>query len=579
MPTKYGIKFRDHLTDVEMELTCFRENTCTDGGLGSYRHLKNSMRLVLPDLAVHPWMEWRLRSLCEEETNVWAGAASCGKTFDAGLFAMMWWLSQPLESSVVLTSTTGKSIRRRIWPVIQELFYTAARIPSSPLMYEGFPGNMVDSKTTLQAKKGDDKHCIAAIAVAEGPVSKALSDIKGFHPKKRMLLIIDEANDTPEAIFHSISNLRKGLDEFKLLVIGNPVSRFDPHGLICEPVYGWNSVTVEDEEWPTQGVKRWEIKPGVCLHFDGLKSPNVVGGARKWPFLISQEDIDHSIKANHGENTLGFWSFTRGFWPPDGVCSTVFSEALLHHHDAGGQHVFYSKSMPVGGLDPSFTATGDGCILRLGLLGDLEDGRLAVQLVRRIKLPIRSGEDIYYQIANRTREECMSFGMEPRQLGVDVTGAGKGVADILCRTWGPGIHRVEFGAGASDLPVSREDGRKAADVYADLVTELWYICREFLVSDLLKGIDAELAKEFCTREIVQRGRKIQIKPKAECKRLLGHSPDDADATVVLLDVARHLGAVAASGKPSKSHQNWMAWAKKMDEVYHAIGSTEQVYEP
>ncbi len=80
-------------------------------------------------------------------------------------------------------------VRRRIWPVIQELYNSAAEQV----------GNLVDSKTTLQARKGDDKHGIFAIAIKDGPVASAVADIQGVHAE-RMFIDIDEATDAPEAI-------------------------------------------------------------------------------------------------------------------------------------------------------------------------------------------------------------------------------------------------------------------------------------------------------------------------------------------------------------------------------------------
>src|SRR5687767_3670191 len=200
---KYGLMFHPASTEIEIELLCFRRgHPREDGGLGKYGHLKKALALIWPDLVRHEWMEWRLRKLCEYSTNAWAGSAVSGKSHDSILYAMVWWLALPEDSSVILTSTTGTLIKKRLWPVLTELFDSAVQIPNSPTMAMGFPGNLVDSKTLLQARRGDEKHGIFMIPIKAGPVSAAVANIQGIH-SRRMLVIIDEATDTPEAIFQA----------------------------------------------------------------------------------------------------------------------------------------------------------------------------------------------------------------------------------------------------------------------------------------------------------------------------------------------------------------------------------------
>ena len=201
-----------------------------------------------------------------------AGCATSGKTFAAGLFASAWWAVDPLNSIVILTSTTKEMIRRRVWPIVQQHAHSAQDAVTGQKLIMGhlLEGN----KTTLQAERGNDKHAIFAQAVAQGETSKAVENIKGQHAP-RILIVVDEATGTPEAILQTIPNLRKSCQEFIIIVIGNPVSPLDPHGRICEPANGWESVTVDSQSWRTAGVPEWQIEPGVCLHFG---SPPIVTG-------------------------------------------------------------------------------------------------------------------------------------------------------------------------------------------------------------------------------------------------------------------------------------------------------------
>lgn len=565
---KYGVNWPEGLGELDIELTCMGVNRRSEhGGLGAYRHWRNAARLAWPNLQVHPWMQWRAQTFFENDYNVWVGCATAGKSHDGvGPIGLLWWLANPAESAVVLTSTTAKSIRRRLWPVLQEYRNSLVSQKDGGVFANGFPCHVIDSKTLVQAVKGDDKHAIAAIAVAEGSVSKAVSDIKGFHPKKRLLVIVDEANDTPEAIFHAISNLKKGLVEFKMIVIGNPISRLDPHGRLCEPAMGWNAISVNDEEWQTKGVKEWEIEGGVCLHFDGEKSPNVKLGRDEYTFLYSNKNLKDAREACPNADTLGYWSNTRGFWPPDGVCYTVFTDAFVFQYGLKDLVIFQSKVEMMAGLDPSFSADGDGCILRFGKLGDLPDGRMCLVATERIKISLKAGKDISYQIAERTIEECKKRGMQPNQLGLDVTGGGIGVADIITREWGEGINRVNFGGASSERPASSENPKPSNEVYYNKVTELWYNAREFGGAGQLKGLIDRDCLEFCSRPYRMKGQKLQVLPKDECKKELGRSPDDADAVVILLDTARRNGLVLRKGNlpVGNKAKTWDARAKEMN---------------
>ncbi len=545
----YGKDFSKHGFNNQFEVELFCLNWSLRGkpavGLGPYEHFRNVQQILWPDRVWHDWSEKRLRAFCRYKTNVWAGCASSAKTTDSALIAMEYFLAAPEETIVVLTSTTGKMVRKRIWPEINRLYHSMCKQVGEEIY------NMVDSKTMLQARRGDDKHGIFAMAVKEGNSSKAAADIQGMHAP-RMLLIIDEATDTPEAIFEVIHNLRMACEDFRLIVIGNPNSYLDPHGMCAEPRAGWPSVSIEDDEWETAGVPKWRIDPGVCLRFDAVKSPNIIAGRKLYHFLPSEDDIDLKSK-----DTPQFWKYSRGFWAPEGICRTVLSDAMIIKHDGMGQHTFKSWKKPCAFLDPAFG--GDKCKFKLGTYGDVMDGRVGLQLGKGVAVPISalSKEPIHYQIANYVISECEREGINPEDFAMDTTGEGGGTADIICKEWGRklgkqvSIVRVEFGGKASEMPVSEEDNRLACDAYDRKVTELYFSAREYLIAGLLKGLDREECVQFKSREYDDEKRRIRLDTKAECKEKIGHSPDDADAVVVGIELMRRKGYVSESvNKPA-----------------------------
>jgi hypothetical protein len=542
---KYGIRSPIKIPDLELELYAFRNRLQpNEGGLGTFNHFVNVSKMVWPKMSWNPWLEAQVESLCEHDYVGWAGCGASGKTFGATLFATVWWLANPSKTTVVLTSTTAKMIRKRMWANLQELVRKS----------RGFPGNMVDSKMSLQAIKGDDRHSISAIAVAEGNTSKAVANIQGIHAE-RVMVIIDEATDTPEAAFEACTNLSKGCREFKMLVIGNPASKYDPHGRFCTPAKGWRSVTIEDQHWLTER--------GMCRRFDGMKSPNISEGRTKYPYLITHDQVLSAMR-HEGEQSPTFWKYTRGFWSPDGMVKTVLSESIIETYTPTRKLVFTTNVQVVAGLDPGFG--GDRCVLRFAKVGTAND-KVSILFgdVIHISPNAQLTEPVHYQIANRVKEECSQRGVPPDKFALDSSGEGGGLADILTREWGV-VHRVEFGGSASTIPVSDEDSRPCNEAYDRKVTELWFSMRKWVVEERVGGMDMETLQEFCARMFDDSKRKISVETKTVMKQRTGKSPDLADAAVVLLDLVRKTAVLEP--RATKVDKVWEKLVREADSIYH-----------
>lgn len=542
-----------------VENICFAKDWSAEyGGLGAYQHLRNYIAVTYPEVKWNEWLERMLRSLTDDdyehklgETRLrfvsWVGAGSAGKTFAAGIFAACWfqydyWFGAGGRSSVTLTSTSKGIIAQRVWPVIQRCFHDARKEDGTKLKW----GHLVDSKKMVQFEKGDEKHSISAMAVEPGDLQASLDKIKGRHTP-RMLLVVDEANSTPQAIFECIPNMMTGVRELVVLVIGNAGSRLDPHGRCCEPLHGWKSITIEDDQWETKGVEQWGIGQGVCLHFDGSRSPNVIAGRTEHKHIYSFERWQQVLRmGDEYRNTLQHWSQDRGFWPPDGLQTTVFTEALVVSNDGMGKCVWIDRPKACASLDTAFG--GDDCIYTPGLLGLVRGPKMALQLGDPVLVPFdpESEESIDFQIARWFIARCQRDGVTPEMAGLDSTGIGRGVYTIVQHLWNPKVQAVEFGGAASDLPASTTDPRPSREIYSNRVTELWYICRELLTTGQLKGLSQAAVKEFCSRLYEFKSRRYQVEPKSIMKSRLGYSPDHGDSAVILVDVARRNGLKVAT---------------------------------
>jgi hypothetical protein len=434
-------------------------------------------------------------------------------------------LAKPMATSVVLTSTTLPSLRTRIWNEIMNFYNKSPHINFSQVF--GF--NVVDSKTQIQCKKGDDKYAIRGVAVDSGDIEQAIGKIQGVHPE-RMIMVVDEAAQTQPAIFTARANLQVGTKLYRFVAIANASDPFDSHGKFCEPKNGWSSINVNDESW--------ETTTGICIHFDGTKSPNVKAGTQKYPKLFSQEDLDR-IKKNFGEDSMEWWMYGRGYWAPSGTRDTVLDAAMIFESEANKAPIWEGSEVKIlASLDPAFTTGGDRCILRFGKVSNFRDGNIGMELQETVNIQLQERKDypINYQIADRVINECTTRNVKPEDFILDATSAS-GLVDIISQRWSSAINKVQFGAAATEDPVSMNDDREGKRVYSNRVTQLWFNFQNLIMSGRIRGLDDATSKELCTRKYVLKNEKKMIEPKKDMKlRTGGISPDLGDAAVLLGDL-------------------------------------------
>lgn len=516
--------------------------------------------VLLPGYFIRdPWSERIARALCN---NCFVGLSGCGsssKTHNVTGFAVLWWLCDPLNSSVLICSTTVKSLRKRNWANIQRLH---ALIPGVAF------GNFVDSRMQWQSKRGDDMNAISGIAVEEGDTKAAADKIKGTHTK-RQLVIVNEANSVNLGIWEACANLysypMQVGGEFILAAEANPSSWLDAFGQFTEPIGGVNSVTVDTEEWETVGPKPFIPQlsdlHGICIRFDVEKTPNLDYPADK-PINKHLPSRERAERCMHSplKDSPTYWSNERGFPPPEGLNKNVFSEPMLHNADAFATHKFTGNNFQIiGAFD--YARTGDKPTLRFGAMGEIENGAMGLEWMKPIviKVNVGSNNPVAYQILEQLRRECENVQYRntktycpPQNLGIDDGGGGADFCDMVQRGWSPLIMRVDFGAAASEDPCSYEDVRPSNTVYRNKRAEMYHRTRNGIISGQIKGVDQETAKEMVTIEYDDSKKLTVIVSKEEYRKVYRKSPDDTDSAVILTEVARRKGfKLAAVGETVK----------------------------
>tara|TARA_R100000808_G_scaffold16581_1_gene37340 strand:- start:3784 stop:5550 length:1767 start_codon:yes stop_codon:yes gene_type:complete len=476
----------------------------------------------------HPWAEEMIRAVIENKYVSIGGAANSGKSHTMAAWAIVNWLSAPRDTLVLITSTTLREARKRIWGSIISLLTV---VEGAPMKVRDSIGNVayINENGNLIERAG-----LSLIASANA--KDALSKFIGIK-QKSVILVGDELSDLSEKILHAgLSNLSKN-PSFQLIGMSNPNSRFDAFGVWSEPLNGWSSINPDtDDRW----VTKWG---GTYIRFDGERSPNILSGEVKYPWLPTEEKLSED-RSLLGAESRGYMRMVRAIFFDSDETEGIYSEAELSRSGAMNEVDWAGKPIPVAGLDPAFTNGGDRSILYTGKVGYDQTGQYVCELGEALHLnddATNKAVPRTYQIVRQVKEACEKRGILPQDVAVDATGAGAPFCDVLAGEWSDQILRVSFGGKASDRRVSANSKLTGQEMYMNRVSELWFCGKELVRTKQLFGIDNALAKEITARnyEMVKSGTlRVKIESKVDYKSRFGHSPDLADAAFLCLDLAR-----------------------------------------
>lgn len=543
-------------------------------GPGRYEHLRTLCELLWmrpgkEAFKWNPWLETQLEAFCSDNREVLlTGPNSAGKTFGSALYLLNQFYCSPTDTRVSIASTTRDGLKGRIWADFRKLHLAAQE-----LIGIGKVGHLVDSDLAIQSVRGDGRHGVFGVSIVQGEEKKALGRLIGFHTP-RSFVAVDELTDVNWSIITSLTSFFTAKRRAQFIGTGNASFFFDSHGRMCEPEDGWNSVTVNSDSWKTK-------RGGLCIHFNAMKSPNVLARKIIYDFLPTQADIDDTIK-KYGENSPEMYRFRYGFWCPEGITRTVLNNSIIAKFQAMVRAAWKqnAKMLQWAALDPAFEG-GDRCVLRFGWTGINDAGIETLELAYRedgepdiiyvktdVSLKDTDGKlvPIHYQIARRVKAECEMRGIQPNRFGMDTTGEGGGLASIISEEWGHDFVQVEFGGKASDMVVSEINSKLRRDEYKNRVAELWHSFRTSVMLGQIRGLDPDTALEFCSRQFTVEA-KIVLETKVEMKaRSGGRSPDLADAAVILLNTVQRRGGLgmALSNTAARKQKDWWELAEETE---------------
>jgi len=499
--------------------------------------LWNHEDLPEPLMVRHPWATYMIRAAIENRYLAIGGSASSGKSHTMAAWGIINWLSQPADTLVLMTSTTLREARKRIWGSVMSLL---AVIDGAPIKIRDSIGNAayVNEKDVLIERAG-----LSLISAEKSKTKEAVGKFIGIK-QKRVLLIGDELSELSEAILNAgLTNLSKN-PYFQMIGMSNPNSRFDAFGVWSTPTDGWESVDTNiDDEWET----KWN---GKYIRLDGERSPNIIAGKTIYPWLPTQEKLDED-RALLGMESRGYMRMVRAVFFDSDEATGIYSESEIASSGSMKKVEWQGNPVNVCGVDPAFTNGGDRTIMYTAKCGYDHTGQYVIEFGEAIHLnddATNKAVPRTYQIVQQIKDQCIKRKILPENVSVDATGAGAPFCDVLAGEWSHKFMRISFGGKPSDKRVSANSNKIGTELYVNRVSELWFVGKELMRTKQIFGVTSDLAQEITARnyDMVKSGSlRMKIESKPEFKSRFGRSPDLADAAFLALDCARQrLGLVA-----------------------------------
>lgn len=491
------------------------------------------------------------------------GAASMGKSYSLGVYAYLDWRRDPQYTNYQFVGPSEKHLERNLFTHLVKL-HNQASIPG--------PGEVRQLEITSDPKEKNSG--LFGVVVPTG--KKASGRLQGVkvvprptpHPQfgklSRLRVVLEEAENIPPGIFEDVTNIlsnARGVETFKIFGAFNPKDPNSQVAIRAEPVDGWGSLDVETSHL-------WDSKRGWrVVRLDAYKCENVLQGQEVYFGLQTKEGLERVIQNAGGVGTPGYYTMARGWYPPQGVDLAVIPQHLLN--DVYGKFEFVEVGHPVAAVDVALEG-GDNAIFALGRQGlasgwrrppkDGKEGELirftdefnnpvpreVIQVDQLFQLP--KGDTL--KLVAEIRRVCRGADVKGPFLGVDRTGNGAGVHDLLVSQFHNSVRGINPSSSPTERKILEEDVQLPVDEYQYLISELWFGLRKYIEFGLLKIDPAipqdPLMQELAGRRFLLTQKKTKVESKKEFKSRGNKSPDRADALTMLVFTARLNG----KGPPS-----------------------------
>lgn len=484
------------LTEAVLAETMVRTWARVTGATGAHlrQYQSRPVEFVTDELGEFVWSKQReiAHAVRDHRRVAVHSAHQTGKSWLAARL-VSWWLAchEFGDAFVVTTAPTGPQVRAILWREIARA-HRAGNLPGRLNQTEWF-------MVATGLRYTSPRHHEEMVAFGRKPSDYDPSAFQGIHAR-HVLVVVDEACGVPEVIFNSAGSLVAN-EHSRILAIGNPDDPGSHFAKICGPGSAWH-----------------------VIHVDGLMTPNFTGEEipeRLRDLLISPVYVEDS-KQEWGEDSPLYLSKVRGLFSsdrPDGVIPL----SLIRKCQA--ERAWEPANLLPVELGVDVGAGGDETVIR---------ERRGVKVGRtwrtRTKDPMAACGTIVQAIETTGAT----------RVKVDVIGVGWGIAGRLEELGREGRHKAAIGR------VNVGEASTQPKRFPRLRDELWWTFRELLQQsalDLAGLDDTTIAQLIAPTWLPDSAGRIHVEPKADTRKRIGRSPDDADALLLSVCQARRGGFV------------------------------------
>lgn len=431
-------------------------------------------------LGVHLWSKQVqiAESVRDHRQTAVQSCHGVGKSFLAAQL-VAWWLDihPPGEARVVTTAPTGDQVKAILWSEINGAF-AKAEARGRP-----FLGRINETDWKLGKR---------LIAFGRKPSDYNPHAFQGIHAKY-VLVILDEACGINQQFWTAAKAIATG-EHCRILAIGNPDDPGSQFARVCAGDR-WNTIRISAFDTPNF---TGEPVPGDLLEM-----------------LVSQAYVEE-MADEFGEESPTYLSKVLGEFPNDAEDGVV----RLSRIRACGR----PRDVPFATLGPVELGVD------LGAGGDetcIRERRGAV-VGREWKFRERDSAKAAARIVEAIRES------QAETVKVDAIGIGWGIVGSLREKGRQGLHQARV------VGVNVSESSTDPDRFTRIRSQMWWEIGRKLSEDLawdLSGLE-ETDRERLVSQLtapkysVDSAGRIVVEPKAETKKRLGRSPDNADALLL-----------------------------------------------
>jgi phage terminase large subunit len=457
-------------------------------------------------LSVDPWDRQIevIEAVRDHDRVAVSGGRKVSKSCNIGGLAL-WWYASFDAAQVILTSAGARQINAILWRELKMMFARSGRclecvlamqadskkrIPRPCQHSQVLDGNM--HELAQSGLKSNDFREITGFS-ANDPV--AAQGVSGQH----LLYLTDESTGIDDAIFHAIiGNMAGG---GKLAMFSNPTK--------CD---GFFFDAFDKKE--TNGWK--------CITVSSTDSPNVRAGKTVIRGLATREYIENA-KRDWGEDSPLYIVHVLGRFAAkeEGkvISLHLIAQSQRDWADAAADTEYRDEGRLFIGVDPA----GDSG------LGD--ESAFAARRGQRVFL-LETERGLSAEAHLVRVLHLISSNKRPRELPpvVVLDREGKVGFDVYCKF----LEYLQKNEGAFILvPFRGSDAPRQPDIYGTQRDEAWSDCSQWIRNGGMIPPSGKLTKELHAPSwfFGQKGRQ-KVTPKEDLRKMLGRSPDSADAVIL-----------------------------------------------